>query len=824
MTLTTNRPVVPFDAAQIPAEMKAAKRWMLWTTKAKADGTFEKPPVKASNPRSYANPMDPQDWSTFEDAVRALEQHGQRHNLCGLTFVPGDGWIVGDYDGCVDPETKEITDPEVAEYVEALDTYAEYSPSGTGIRFVKRGELPGENVKTDFVELWGNPKGRGTMTGARLESAPATVAPAGEALKRLYERARASKGRKPEMAATESRRKPDQVSARPVTPSAGEVPDDDEVRRAAEMNNKTFLALWGGGGDDGDESSGDIKLANILAYYCGDGGAAQVERLMKASGRDREKFEERRKDTTYLGYTVAKAYRDRIEYFDWSQWSGSPNKQKATGEGHKRKSSAGEPEAGPAGDPACGPASLKQNETTSRTDVGLARRLAHHARGTLRYVKETREWLGWNGKVWSRDNGLQAQHVAKRMSDEMWREWVKLKRGLEKSPEEEHRKNMRRFVENAASARGMSAAVSLARSEPEIIVSAEELDRHPFLLNVKNGVLDLERLELLPHHPKYLITQMAGVAFDPAASCPRWKQFIAEVTAGDDAADIAAYLQRLAGLCLTGDVSDHIVNFLFGQGANGKSVFLATLYELLGTYAATAPAELLMTKGQRGREVELLYGGLVGRRLVTVTENELGTRLSEATVKQLCGGDRVLWRRLYADPVETTPTWKILASTNHKPTVRGSDKGIWRRLVPVPWRNSFTGANADPRLAWKLRGELSGILNWALFGLSEWRRLGGLAVPKCLQEEADQYRASCDILGQWMAERCVTSTTAVVLAGDLFRDYSEWCDDRGEHAGTATAFWFELDRLGFKGERPNSGTYRNKTIRRGIGLMQRSEP
>jgi putative DNA primase/helicase len=822
VTMTTSRPVVPFDATQIPDELKAVERWTLWKPKPKADGSFEKPPVLVSDGYTYATKTNPEHWSTFDAAVASLERHGKlhgrQHNVCGLTFHFGGGFTGIDFDNCIDPETREITDPEVAEFIQALGTYTEFSPSGTGLRCIVAGKLPGPNVQTDFVEMWDNSNGCATMTGAKLEWAPSTVAPAGEALGRLYQRAKASTAKKPEISATASPVTADQTAGRPVTPPAGEVPDD-EVRRAAGIVNKKFDALWNGGGDDGNESRGDIRLANILAGLCGPSGEAQVARLMKQSGRNRDKFDERRKKGTYLSFTVQKAFKTRTSYFDWSQWYSSSKKEKSTGESHKKKSTEVGEEATLTGEPACGAASF--SDLSSQTDVGLARRLALQARGTLRYCEETREWMGWNGKQWKRDNGLRANAVAKKMTDAIWREWFKLPG--ETDEEKKAKNGKRRFVENASSARCISAAVTLARGEPDIIVSANELDQHPMLINLRNGVFDLEKLELMPHNPKYLITQMAGAAYDPKANCPRWRKFLAEVTAGENAKEIEGFLQRLAGLCLTADVSDHVVTFLSGQGSNGKSVFLAVLNEVLGSYAATAPAELLMSKGQRGREVELLYGGLVGRRLVTVTENEMGTRLSEATVKQLCGGDRVLWRRLYADPVETVPTWKIVVSTNHKPTVRGGDDGIWRRLVPVPWRNSFIGANADPKLISKLHEELSGIFNWALFGLEEWRRLGGLAIPECLKEEKKEYRAACDVLGQWKAERCVETSTAVALAGDLYRDFSGWCDDRGEHAGTATQFGLELERLGFKSDRPTAGSFRFKTIRRGIGLMHGSE-
>jgi putative DNA primase/helicase len=818
MTLFSNKPVVQFDASLIPAELRAADQWLLWTPHRKDDGTFTKAPVTAREPWKHCDRTDPGNWTTFDDAVAAYKKFGASQNLGGLTFACGGGIVGLDWDNCVDPETGQITDEAVADAVASLGTYAEYSPSGAGVRAFVKGALPGPNIKRDRVEMWGDHKGAGTVTGRRLAQSPATLAAAGDVLERLY--AEASKSRTQSTAQSHTSSRTDSSPATMTlrdAPRTDQAADDDEVIRAATQNNQNFNALWGGdtSGQGGDDSSADQALANILAYYCGPHGAVQVEGLMRRSGLNRDKFDRplRSGGPTYLRATIDEAYRFNAgNSFDWSRWFSRDKNKTATAIATKKKSrrKASGCTVEPSGSAACGPASLKH--PSSLTEVGLGRRLALHAHGTLRYVEDSREWLGWDGKVWRRDNGLRANAVAKMMTDAMWREWMRLS--------EDNRKVTRSFMEKAASARGIAATTTLARNEPEIIVRAAELDAYHFLLNCENGVLDLNSATLLPHDPKYLLTQMAGTAFESGADCPRWKQFIDEVTAGvgDEQEELGAYLQRVAGLCLSGDVSEHSLVFHHGAGRNGKSVFLGTLLELLGTYATTAPSELLMTKMQRTREPEQIYASIVGKRLVTLSENDQNVRLSEAVVKQLVGGDRIVARRLYADAFEVRPTWKLQAAMNHVPAAKGTDAALWRRLHKVPWNVSFEGAREDKRLAEKLRRELPGILNWCLAGFIQWRA-GGLKPPRCVLQSTQEYREANDVLGEWMAECCVIDVSASAAHADLYRSFACFCADRGEDAFASTTLGLELERRGFCRTRPTGGPLRDKIVRTGIGLQ-----
>lgn len=458
--------------------------------------------------------------------------------------------------------------------------------------------------------------------------------------------------------------------------------------------------------------------------------------------------------------------------------------------------------------PSTGAATL--DDVSTLTDTGLARRLVLEAKGSLRYVREWNAWLSWAGRRWIHDEaGLAPQHVAKQVGDALWHDLAQLPQA--------RRENALPFVRAAASSRAIDAAVKLARSEPEVIVSALELDQHDYLLNVMNGTLDLKSATLLPHSQDNLITHLADVEFDQSAACPRWEQFIAEVTSGDK--ELAAFLQRSCGLALSGDVTEQSLWLHYGVGRNGKSTLLIIISEILGTYAGPAPFDMLLLKENRSREAETQFATLAGLRLATAIEADGGSRFSEATVKILTGGDPVQARKRYGHPWKLRPTWKLHVAVNDKPVVRGTDEGIWRRLKLTPWLRRFEGGNDNRNLKDELRAERSGILNWCLKAFADWRENGGLRPPESVLAATNEYRGENDTVGLWIAECCVTDPNAAGVATALFSSYRTWCEARGERPQTHTAFGLALQRLGFAKERPSFGPHRFKTIRRGIGLI-----
>jgi putative DNA primase/helicase len=175
---------------------------------------------------------------------------------------------------------------------------------------------------------------------------------------------------------------------------------------------------------------------------------------------------------------------------------------------------------------------------------------------------------------------------------------------------------------------------------------------------------------------------------------------------------------------LTGDTSEQCMFILFGSGANGKSTFLNTIMYLLGDYAIATPTETFMWK--TGDQITNDIARLRGTRFVTTTEAEQGRRLSEPLIKQITGNDRMTTRFLYGEFFNFVPTFKIFMATNHKPVIKGTDHGIWRRIKLIPFTTRIEEEKQDKHLEEKLRAEASGILNWMLEGT---RRRPGRAAP-----------------------------------------------------------------------------------------------
>ena len=255
-----------------------------------------------------------------------------------------------------------------------------------------------------------------------------------------------------------------------------------------------------------------------------------------------------------------------------------------------------------------------------------------------------------------------------------------------------------------------------------------------------------------PHSPDDYITKRTAVA--PGDGCPLWRTFLARVT--DDDIQLQAFLQRAIGYALTGFTRDHAMFFLYGLGANGKSVFLNTVTGILASYHRTAPAELLLASKHDRHPTEL--AGLVGCRLVTATETEGGRRWAEAKIKLLTGGDEVSARFMGMDFFSFTPRFKLVWSGNAKPTLNRVDEAIRRRLNLVPFTVTIPRTERDPELTEKLRAEWPGVLQWAIDGCAEWQEFG-LAPPKAVTSATDEYLAAQDTVKNWMMECTVEDFT-----------------------------------------------------------------
>jgi putative DNA primase/helicase len=350
----------------------------------------------------------------------------------------------------------------------------------------------------------------------------------------------------------------------------------------------------------------------------------------------------------------------------------------------------------------------------------------------------------------------------------------------------------------------------MAQSEPGVPVLPEEFDCDPWLMAVANGTIDLRTGKLRESDRSDLITMSAPVTYSEVATAPTWEKFLERVLPDPD---VRQYVQKAAGYSITGDVSEQVLFFPYGGGANGKSTLLNTLRRILGSYGRQASPDLLMFK--YGNEHPTAMADLRGRRLVTTAEVQEGRRMAEVMVKQLTGGDTITARRMREDFSSFEPTHKIWLAANHKPIIRGTDHAIWRRIRLIPFTVEIPEAEQDPMLAKILETEAEGILRWLVVGCLMWQR-EGLESPAPIRAAVDDYRYEMDQVGQFIADRCDMNPTVLTGASVLRKAYEAWCEANGERPMSATAFGLRLQEKGLRRIRSRRGSeYEGIGIREG---------
>jgi putative DNA primase/helicase len=239
-----------------------------------------------------------------------------------------------------------------------------------------------------------------------------------------------------------------------------------------------------------------------------------------------------------------------------------------------------------------------------------------------------------------------------------------------------------------------------------------------------------------------------------------------------------------------------VLFFLYGTGADGKSTFLDIIYELLGNYASATPTSTLLSKAGSDT-IPNDIARLKGVRFVSAVETEDGRRLAESVLKQITGDKRISARFMRGEWFDFKPECKLWLAANHKPVIRGTDDGIWRRIRLIPFTVSIPPEEQDHTLCDKLLTELPGILNWALQGCVRWRR-EGLGLPLEVKTAIATYREEMDTLADFFAECCTVEKHAMATAKELYTRFTLWCEENGERPERQKTFGMRLSERGFR--------------------------
>jgi P4 family phage/plasmid primase-like protien len=444
------------------------------------------------------------------------------------------------------------------------------------------------------------------------------------------------------------------------------------------------------------------------------------------------------------------------------------------------------------------------------TDLGNAERLiAHHGQDLL-YCYSWGCWLVYDGTRYAVDNSGEVQRRAKRTVKAIYREAAD-------AADDETRKALAKHAMRSEAENRIQAMVSLAKSE--VPVQPEELDADRWLLNAKNGTIDLRTGDLREHHREDFITKIVPVEYDPKAVAPTWAAVLERTIPSEP---VRGFFKKLCGRAFSGDVSEHVLPVLYGTGANGKSTILNALLEAAGDYGMQAAPDLLIAKrDNHPTEVADLFG----MRFVASIEVDDGRRLAESLVKTLTGGDKVRARRMRQDFWQFDPTHKVFMAVNHKPQVRGNDNAIWRRIRLIPFTETIPPADQDKKLPEKLRDEMPGVLAWAVEGCLKWRR-EGLQAPEEVRKATGQYRSEMDVIGAFLKDCCEEGAERNVAAKNLYTRYKTWCEENGETFEKQRTFGSKLSERGYERYRGGaSGGHRWRGLTLGKSAISRdSDP
>jgi putative DNA primase/helicase len=410
---------------------------------------------------------------------------------------------------------------------------------------------------------------------------------------------------------------------------------------------------------------------------------------------------------------------------------------------------------------------------------------------TLRSVPAWGKWMRWDGARWKEDNTLMAFDLARQIV----RQHAVEMNGMDQAAK-------------LASARTVAAVEKLARADQKLACPPDIWDQHPTILNHPGGMVDLRTAETRPHDRGFYITKITAAA--PGGDCPLWRKFLARITDGQDG--LAAFLQRIAGYSLTGITREHAMFFGYGNGGNGKGVFLNTLRGVWGDYAGVAPAETFLVSHNERHPTDV--AGLRGARLVIAQEIEEGQQWAEAKIKRLTGGDPVSARFMQQNFFEYVPEFKLFVAGNHKPSLRTVDPAIRRRLNLIPFTAQIPETEQDMELTDKLKSEWPGILQWAIDGCTEWHR-SGLAPPPCVTTATEQYLEAEDSVQAWLDDCCTIGANLTAAKADVRNSWAKWCERTKTPPGGRNELTDKLEQKGFEEGRSHGG----KRVFRGFALQ-----
>ncbi|MGO3838687.1 MAG: phage/plasmid primase, P4 family [Vagococcus sp.] len=714
----------------IPDELKQLKNWCVWKFQER-NGKKTKIPFNAET-GEFAKSNDKSTWSNYETAVNA-------EGVDGIGFFFEPPYLGIDIDDIDDDlhryQHGDKLDNIVNEFNEAFKSYTEVSPSGNGLHIIVKGKIPGSRRRKGNIEMYDS--GRFfTMTGKRIGKYTDVTETSERVFKTIYDK----------YLPDNTVKYPTQNNYQQNIHNLSEIDVINEIYKSKQ--SKLFDDLMRGTYEPyyNSHSEADMALANILAFWCAK-DYTQMDSIFRQSNLYRDKWDEKRKNSTYGEQTLFKAINEANNIY-------TPKEEKE-----------------PLRYALSHIFDTKEKELEypirSYDDTGNADRFVDRYGNLYKFSYVEKKFYIYDGTKWTIDDRGSIRKLIDEMIESMKNEKII---HSEEIPEEDAKEFFQKFYKKTRGTQSKKNITDeLKHRRP---VTPDSFDKDDMLLNVSNGYIDLTSRELYKHDIDKMFSQKVNTDYSEKMQPSVWLDFLNDIFAGDK--EVIRYIQKALGYSLTGSTREQVMFILHGKGRNGKSIFVETIAEILGDYSNNMQAKSLMVK--KNDNVNTDIARLSKARFVTSSEPNEGFRFDEGLIKQITGGDKVTARFLYAEEFEYTPKFKIWVSTNHKPIIRGTDDGIWRRLILIPFEVQIPEEKVDKDLKYKLLREAPAILNWITEGAYMWMQ-EGLNMPEKLKEAGNKYRNEMDTLGQFIEDKCNVNPDYSVKVSELHSEYQKWSEE-----------------------------------------------
>lgn len=719
----------------IPNELKAKAVFCVWRF---MDGRGKVPfnPVT----KTHAKSNNKNTFIRYEDVIKYLPEY-ERFNesgvqVGGLGLGIFNGFSAIDIDDCRDVKTGILSDI-AQDIVEFCRSYTEVSPSGTGIRIILKTPTI-INKSTHYINnrnigleiyISENTSKYVTLTGNVLLHNEISEVDLSYVVEKYMKK-------------NVNQEMPPTVVIDGESELLGDY--DQRLQRALRYNAK-LREVWTkkAPGSGSDESETDLSLCNRLAFIF-EGNYNAIETAFQSSPYYQSKDVDHKTKWLHSGTYREDTLKKAITAF------------------HQFK--------------------LQQVTEFEFSDTGNAHRFVKNFQHMVRFNVDNKQWMVFNGSYWQHDYRGQIKNMTEVIIEEMKHEVL--------SAVEPQRKEMARNIKRVLSSVGKDMMLRESQHLPGIPVINADFDIEPHLFNCKSGVIDLRTGDVRPADRQHMLSKFSNVEISKEKPV-LWLKFLNEIFKND--AEMIAYIQKIIGYSLTGYTKEQSIFILHGDGSNGKSLLLETVNKIIGTYATTSSVDILVDRKNHSSNMSEI-ARLRGIRFVVTDETETGDRLKEAAIKSMTSDHgEITARFLYGNEFTFKPIFKILMATNHKPIIRGTDHGIWRRIKMIPFDVIIPDHKQDRNLGEKLAAEQPQILGWMIEGAVKWFN-EGMKTPKTIDGAIGEYRSEMDLIQRWMNECCELDDAFATPAKDLFKNVTQYLNDNKEYPLSNTLFGRNLGK------------------------------